>query len=150
MASEVPIRLILVDPPGGVDFGIQKGRGASYETMFVQQRSHGDIPFDFSLTVNDNRSDGFPNFTGAFAQGPPTGRFVYVDVGTLAGQKNTQWSRRMKVPLQGITWSLLRKVAAKPGHVLSARIPGTGKSGGPNCATVKPLGEWEIVKAKGD
>jgi hypothetical protein len=35
---------------------------------------------------------------------------------------------------------------AKPGHTLSAKIPGTATDGGPNCATVALLGEWEIVK----
>ena len=30
MKSELPIRLVLVDPPAGVDFGIQRGRGAQY------------------------------------------------------------------------------------------------------------------------
>jgi hypothetical protein len=28
----------------------------------------------------------------------------------------------------------------RPGHVLSASVPGTGRDGGPSCATVKPLG----------
>jgi len=104
MEAEVPIRLVLVDPPARVDFGVQKGKGAQYETLSVQQRARGDIAFDFPVTVKDNQKDGLPNFLGPFAQGPSAGRFVYIDVGTYAGQKGTQWSRRMKVPLQGITW----------------------------------------------
>jgi hypothetical protein len=150
MEFELPIRLILVDPPAGVDFGIQKGNGVRYETLFVQQRRRGDVCFDFSLTVKDTRKDGLPNFLGPLAQGTLTNRFVYVDVGTYAGQKDTQWARRMKIPLEGITWSLIRKVANRPGHTLSARVPGTGKDGGPNCATVSLLGDWEIANAKRD
>ena len=146
MESEVPVRLVLVDPPGGVDFGIQRGRGAEYETLFVQQRKRGDISFDFSLTVSESRKDGMPNFQGPFAQGSPIDRFVYVDVGTYAGQRDTHWARRMKVPLEGITWALIRKAISKPGAKLSARIPGTGKDGGPNCATVQLLGDWQIIK----
>src|SRR2546422_4644273 len=146
MESEVPIRLVLVDPPAGVDFGIQRGRGAKYESLFVQQRKSADVSFDFSLTVADKGKDGLPNFQGPFAQGPPAGRFVYVDVGTYAGQKDTQWSRRMKVPLQGITWTLIRKAMSEVGYKLSARIPGTGKDGGPNCAMVHLLGGWQIIK----
>ena len=88
LEAEVPMRLVLVDPPPGVDFGIQRGRGAQYETLFVQQRTRGDVSFDFALTV-DNRKDGLPNFQGPFAQGPPSSRFIYVDVGTYAGQKDT-------------------------------------------------------------
>ena len=145
MESEVRIRLVLVDPPPGIDFGIQRGRGAQYETLFVQQRTQGDISFDFSLTVSESRKDGMPNFQGPFAQGPPVDRFVYVDVGTYAGQKDTHWARRMKVPLEGITWALIRKAISKQGSRLSARIPGKGKDGGPNCATVQLLGGWQII-----
>jgi len=146
MESDLPIRLVLVSPPQGVDFGIQRGSGAGYETLFVQQAKPGDVIFDFSLTVADNREDASPNFKGPFAQGQPANRFIYVDVGTYAGQKGTQWSRRIKVPLQGITWALIRKVTSKPGQKLQARIPGTGKDGGPNCATVKLIGDWQVIK----
>ncbi len=146
MEFELPIRLILVNPPAGVDFGIQKGKGAQYETLFAQQRKQRDISFDFSLTVKDNRKDGLPNFVGPLAQGTVEKRFLYVDVGTYAGKNDTQWSRRMKVPLGGISRSLIMKVANRPGHALSARIPGAGKDGSPSCATVKLLGHWEIVK----
>src|SRR5215467_1805525 len=104
MESDLPVRLVLVAPPPGVDFGIQRGSGARHETLFVQQVEYGDVVFDFSLTVTENRKDSLPNFKGPFVQGPPASRFIYVDVGTYAGQKATKWSRRMKVPLQGITW----------------------------------------------
>lgn len=149
MESDLPIRLVLVEPPSGIDFGIQHGSGANYETRFVQQGKHGDVVFDFSLAVADNRKDGLPNFRGPFAQGPPVSRFIYVDVGTYAGQKNTPWSRRMKIPLQGITWALISKVTSKPGHKLLARIPGTGKDGGPSCAMVQLLGPWpwQVIKS---
>ena len=149
MKSEVPIRLVLIDPPVGVDFGIQRGRGAQFEAVLVQQRKRRDVSFDFSLVVGDRRKDGPPNFLGVFAQGPPARRFVYIDVGTYAGQKDTSWARRMIVPLEGITWQLIQKAVRKPGYRLSARIPGTGKDGGPNCATVQLLGGWEIVPDRG-
>ena len=55
MKSEVPIRLVLIDPPAGVDFGIQRGRGAQYEAVSVQQRKRRDVSFDFSLAVADSR-----------------------------------------------------------------------------------------------
>ncbi|HEU4387123.1 MAG TPA: DUF5990 family protein, partial [Blastocatellia bacterium] len=145
METDLPIRLVLVDPPAGVDFGIQRGSGARHEALFVQRRKRGDVVFDFSLTVNNSREDGLPNFKGPFAQGPPAGKFLYVDVGTYAGQKDTQWSRRMKIPLQGISWALIKQVTKRPGHRLLARIAGTGKDGGPNSATVQLLGGWEVI-----
>jgi Family of unknown function (DUF5990) len=84
---DVPIRLVLVDPPDGVLFGVQRGRGARYEPMFVQQRTRRDVSFDFSLLVADNPEDGQPNFLGDFAQGPPARRFVYIDVGHMRGRR---------------------------------------------------------------
>jgi hypothetical protein len=145
---ELPIRLMLVAPPAGVAFGIQRGSGSGYETLFVQRSTRGDICFDFSLTIADERKGGRPDFRGPFVQGPPAARFIYVDVGTYAGQKDTKWSRRMKVPLRGITWPLIQRATKKPGYRVSANIPGTGRDGGPNCATVDLLGEWEVVAAQ--
>jgi hypothetical protein len=145
MNAEVPLRIVLIDPPAGIDYGIQHGSGSNYDTLFVQQKKRGDVSFDFSITVAESKKDGSPNFLGPIVQGPPGGRFVYVDVGTYAGQKNTPWSRRMKIPLQEITWALIKK-AIKPGHTLTARIQGTGKDGGPACATVPLLDGWNVIK----
>ena len=41
MKSEVPIRLVLIDPPAGVDFGIQRGRGAQYEAVLYSSANVG-------------------------------------------------------------------------------------------------------------
>jgi hypothetical protein len=142
MEFDLPLRVVLVDPPAGIDYGIQHGRGSEYDTLFVQQRKQRDVSFDFSITVADTRKDGAPNFLGPIVQGPPTGRFIYVDVGTYAGQKNTPWARRMKIPLAGITWALIKSVRGKPGQRLTARIQGTGKDGGPVCATVPLIDGW--------
>ena len=30
-------------------------------------------------------------------------------------------------------------------RMLQATIPGTGKDGGPSCATVKPIDGWKVV-----
>jgi len=145
MKSELPIRLVLVDPPAGVDYGIQCGRGSGYEPMFVQQRKRADVVFDFSIAVSENSKDGSPNFSGDYVQGTPARRFIYVDVGTYAGQKSTAWSRRMIVLLNGITWEQIQK-ALKPGYRLSASIQGTGRDGGPSCATVPLIGGWHVIK----
>jgi hypothetical protein len=145
LESELLIRLVLVDPPAGIDFGIQSGRGAEYKSVLVQQRTHGDLVFDFALQIAESGKNGLPRFHGPYAQGPPASRFVYIDVGTYAGQQNTTWSRRMKVPLQGITWALIEKAVRKPGRRLSASIAGTGRDGGPNCATVQLLSDWHII-----
>src|SRR5262245_3770321 len=113
MDSEIPLRIVLVAPPPGVDFGIQRGAGSEYATLFLTRSTRGAITFDFSLPVAENPKDGLPSFRGPLAQGPPARRFLYVDVGTYAGQTNTPWSRRMKIPLQGITWQQVGQ-ARKP------------------------------------
>jgi hypothetical protein len=145
MKSELPLRLVLIDPPAHIDYGIQRGRGSKYEPMFVQQRKTGDVVFDFSITVSDSGKNGAPNFSGEFVQGTPARRFIYIDVGTYAGQKNTPWSRRMIVLLNGITSEQINK-ALRAGHRLCARIQGTGKDGGPSCATVPVIGGWNVIK----
>ncbi len=144
MKSELPLRLILLDPPANINYGIQRGRGSTYEPMFVQQRESGDVVFDFSITVADGGESGTPSFGGDFVQGTPERRFIYVDVGTYAGQENTAWSRRMIVLLNAITSDQIKK-ALKPGHRLSASIQGTGKDGGPSCATVPIVNGWKVI-----
>ena len=136
--------MVLVEPPASIDYGIQRGRGSNYEAMFVQQRKRGDVTFDVSIAVSEHRKDGSPNFSGEFVQGTPARRFIYIDVGTYAGQKDTSWSRRMIVRLDDIAWPMIRQ-ATRPGKRLEARIQGTGSDGGPSCATVTPIGGWRIV-----
>ncbi len=63
-----------------------------------------------------------------------------------AGQPGTAWDRRAKVPLRGITSSLLQE-ALDSGRLIEARIAGTGKDGGPACATVPLLEGWRLVPA---
>jgi hypothetical protein len=143
METELPLRIVLVAPPAGVDFGIQEGKGSDYKTIQKQRSKDGDLTFEFTLTIKNNRDDGLPNFLGPLAQGPTTGRFVYIDIGKLAGQPDSCWERRIKVPLGGITWEMVEKVSTNPKLILEARLPGTGKDGGPSCATVKPAEGWK-------
>lgn len=44
-----------------------------------------------------------------------------------------------KVPLPGITESLIQEALATPDAVIAARVAGTAKDGGPACATVPVL-----------
>ena len=142
--AEVRLRIVLVAPPAGVDFGIQEGKGNDYTTIHKQRSKDADLSFEFSVTVKDNRDDGLPNFLGPLAQGPTTGRFIYIDIGKLAGQIDSCWERRIKVPLGGMTWDMIEKASTK--MLLEARLPGTGRDGGPSCATVKPAQGWTLSR----
>jgi hypothetical protein len=142
----VPLRIVIVDPPPGVDFGIQEGKGNDYRTISVQRSKAGSLVLECTIAVKGGRTDGPPNFGGPISQGPPAGRFVYVDIGRSAGQLDSAWQRRMKIPLEGITWDMIDSVVETSKRVLQATIPGTGKDGGPSCATLKPIDGWKIVK----
>ena len=148
MESVITLQIILNKPPSGVLFGLQKGSGSNYETIQKQMSSSGDLSFTFHVHVKGDKSkDEMPKLTGPFVQGPANGRFVYIGIGTYAGQLNTVWSRRLKVPLSGITWDLLGSSTDQ--KILQTTVPGTGKDGGPNCATVKPFAGWVAIKRSG-
>lgn len=146
MKVELRLRIVLVAPPAGVDFGIQEGKGSNYKSIQRQRSKDADLTFEFTVTVKDNRDDGSPNFLGPLAQGPTTSRFIYIDIGKSAGQADSCWERRIKVPLNGITWAMIEEASADPKLILEARLPGMGKDGGPSCATVKPIQGWKVFR----
>ena len=142
---EVVLRIILKQPTPGADFGLQKGHGSAYEVVQKQRSAGSDLQFEFVVKVKTDKS-GAPDFGGPFVQGSRGDRYFYIDIGSYAGQENTQWSRRLKVPLSCITWELINS-----GLVLAGKIPGTGKDGGPSCAyewrkRVAVPWQWQAVK----
>jgi len=139
MARELTLRVVVEQPPPGVDFALQKGSGGACEPVQTQRSAGGDLVFEFQPAIR-TASAGGPSLGGPYVQGPPRQRFLYLDIGTYAGQTGSVWSRRMKVPLAGID---ARTIAR--GGVLEARVPGTGKDGGPACATVKDFKGWKSV-----
>lgn len=120
----ITLHITLLAPTPGVDFGLQQGRGNAYETIGIQRSTGADLTFTCTVP--------YP-FRGPLVQGPPTGRFVYIDIGTAAGQLGSPWTRRLKIPLAGLS----------PDHAAYATsIPGHARDGGPNCATPKPFPGW--------
>ena len=145
MQQELTLRIILESPPPGVDFGLQKGGGNDFEVDQKQRSSlNKDLHFEFSARIKEGK-DGQPVFLGPFVHGPPHERFVYLDIGTYAGQTDTPWSRRLKIPLRNITWDDVKQ-ASRATQILETRVPGTGKDGSPSCATVKPFSGWKVKR----
>ncbi|WP_232064881.1 DUF5990 family protein [Rhodocytophaga rosea] len=141
--SEITLQIILIKPTPAVVFGLQKGSGNNYETVQKQISTSNDLTFAFTLEVKgDRKKDKFPKLSGSFVQGSGDNKFVYIDIGTYAGQSDTTWSRRLKIPLAGITWTDIDSLSGK--SMLQTSVPGTGRDGGPNCATVKPFAGWHI------
>jgi hypothetical protein len=134
-------------PTAGVDFGLQKGRGSKYEVVQKQRSIGKDLKFEFTAGVKTDK-DGVPDFSGPFVQGPRGDRYFYIDIGTYAGQTNTCWSRRLKIPLSCITSNLTNS-----NSTLITDIPGTARDGGPSCAYAwmkcldRPW-QWQALKKR--
>ena len=147
MDQTATLQIILLKPTPGVVYGLQRGSGNNYETIQKQQSISDDLIFRLPIKIKgDPKKDEFPKFSGEFVQGPTGNKFVYIDIGAYAGQQDSAWSRRLKIPLTGINWQNIDQLAAYPISYLETRVPGTGKDGGPNCATVKPFGGWKLIK----
>jgi len=131
MGPELTLRIIVEQPPEGVDYALQMGRGSAYDIVQKQRSDGSDLVFEFQPSIREGR------LGGPFVQGPPNKRFVYLDIGTCAGQVDTCWSRRLKVPLEGITAKMVAK-----GGIIETRVPGTGRDGGPSCASVRDFEGW--------
>lgn len=144
-SMDIRLRIVLESPPPGVDFGVQQGRGSLYETIEKQRSKGGDLVFEFSVAVKDAGTGDSADFGGPIVQGPRGGRFVYIDIGTCAGQTGTPWTRRLKIPLSGISTSLIKKATAARHGMLETHVPGTGKDGGPSCASVKDFDGWKLA-----
>ena len=148
MKYELILRIILERPTSGVEFGLQKGRGSAYETVQKQKANGGNLQFQFNVKYKQDKNKAIV-LSGPFVHGTPNDRFVYIDIGTYAGQINSPWSRRLKIPLSDITPEMIDQLLSDPELIIETSVPGTGKDGGPNCATVKPFQGW-VLKQKSD
>ena len=132
MAATVTLRLIIDDPVPGVRYSLQK------DDMPFEPRTAGDGPLAFELPVTLH-PDG--RMTGPFVRREgPQRRFVYIRIGTSAGDHASAWSRRAKVDIHTIPAALL-----VPGARLEVPLPGPARDGSPACATVRPVREWRPV-----
>jgi uncharacterized protein DUF5990 len=144
-SGDLPIRITVERPPAGVAIQVQRGRDG---LLPPSRSSRQSISFDLVVRLGNPRTPGTLRFLGEFAQGPAASRFVYVNSGARAGQRDTCWDRRAKVALGGITPAQVLRVLADKRLVLEARIAGTARDGGPMCASVPLLGDgWAVTAA---
>ena len=131
------LRLRILDPLPGVAYSLQNKKSEP-----VGQITAGDGPITFDVPV---RVAPGPKFYGDFVRSEGASRrFVYIAIGEQAGQRPSAWSRRAKIDIHPLSAELLEKALA--GGVLEAKLPGRAKDGGPACATLRPIGEWLVVK----
>lgn len=135
---DLPLRIVMEDPVPGVAIVLQQGASAKARLVGPTASSPSAMTFELEVSVDGPLPDGRPRLLGLYVQGPPDARFVYLCVGQLAGQPGSPWTRRVKVPLGGLSWALIEALA--PGAWLEARIAGRARDGGPACASVPLLG----------
>jgi hypothetical protein len=138
------MRILVVNPPHGVQFAVQRGRS---ELLQPSVRQHDAIQFEVSLRLGSPLPDGTVNFVGEFAQGPSSDRFIYINSGTLAGQADSRWTRRAKLKLASIPRQIVEAGLSNPEGTIEARVLGTMGDGGPICASVKSDAVvWSFVR----
>src|ERR1700709_2335832 len=141
----ITLRIVLLKPPASIDFALQKGSGGKYKPIQIQRCDSTDLHFNFDIEIKgDGKKNDQPGLGGAFVQGPASNRFIYIDIGTYAGQA-LSFGGRMKIPLTGITRDVIDQLKNDTKLILETRVPGTGKNGGPNYATVKPFDGWSVI-----
>lgn len=132
MTDAVTLRLIIDDPVPGVRYSLQK------DDMPFEPRTAGDGPMAFEVPIT-LQPDG--RMTGPFVRREgPVRRFVYIRIGTSAGDHAAAWSRRAKIDIHDVPKALL-----VPDALLEVHLPGRGKDGSPACATVRPAVGWRPV-----
>lgn len=133
--TSITLRLTISDPVPGVRYSLQKD-DAPHEPVTAT-----DAPLSFDVPIQlkpDNR------FSGPFVRREgKERRFIYIRIGTSAGDHSSEWSRRAKIDIHDIAPSLLDQ--ARQGRMLEIKLPGRGKDGTPACATVRSPTGWHVV-----
>ena len=112
---------------GAKDFGLQDKADLLFPG--TTQRD-GSVVFEVALTAKPGNASE-PVFLGDFAHGPPKDRFLYLSWRNPAGGD----AQRLKLPLRGITWSVIEAAKDRPlvGEVApnkKPRVPGGTNIGG--------------------
>jgi Family of unknown function (DUF5990) len=132
----ITLRLRIQDPIPGVAYSLQDKKNHP-----VGPVTASDEPLAFDVPV---RLAPGPRFLGEFVRSEgPSRRFVYIAIGTSAGDHASPWTRRAKIDIHTIPGDLLDRALA--GAVLEVLLPGKAKDGGPACATVVPLEPWRVA-----
>ena len=135
---EICARIVIEQPVPGVLHSLQEGDDAPLDP---KRSGAGEaLAFAFPLRV-ERTADGAKFFGPQVRREGPVRRFVYVRIGTAAGDRASPWTRRMKIDIHDIDPALLD--AAIAGGVLEGAFNGTLADGSPACATIRPV-RWRI------
>lgn len=135
--QSIVLRLTIEDPVAGTAYSLQDSKSAPVGVVAATAR-----PLSFDVPV---RIAPGPRFLGEFVRREgPQRRFVYIAIGVQAGDHASPWSRRVKVDVHDVPPQLLERALA--GDILEARLPGRASDGGPSCASLKPIGGWQVAQ----
>ena len=124
------------DAPGGyaeVHVGVQR-RGRSGELLDVV-RGDADAA-SWVVECTPSVAGAGIDLRGPYIQGPPGGRFIYLNWGTVDGARQFRLFRRAKLLFSAIAPEVL--AAAVASGTLVGRLGLTDAKGNPVCASVRP------------
>lgn len=87
MTDSVTLRVVVHDPLPGVPLRMQRGR---YELIAPVGQTAGTATFELHVQATE-RADGVLVLKGPDVQGPPMGRFVYVNADSHAVLCSVRW-----------------------------------------------------------
>jgi len=134
---DLPLCIVVEEPVRGLALALQRGQAGKATLLPPARDALAAVAFELEVTVDASLPDGRPRLLGPFVQGPPGARFVYLAVGRRAGQVESPWDGRVKVPLGGLGWDQIEELSPK--GRLVARIAGQSPKGGPALASVRLL-----------
>jgi Family of unknown function (DUF5990) len=129
-----------------IHVGVQR-RGKPGELLGVVPGDSPGVTWTLDATVTW-AADGGLDLKGPYIQGPPGGRFIYLNWGTVdeCSPGTFTMFRRAKLRLDAVAPEVLR--SAEEQGTLVARVTLTDSSGGPVCASVgPPFIEWSAASA---
>jgi hypothetical protein len=136
--TEIRLRIVIEQPVPGVLHSLQQD-----DAPLDPKQSAGEpLSFDFPIRIARPEGGGPKFFGPQVRREGKERRFVYIRIGTCAGQHFSPWTRKMKIDIHDIDPKLID--AAAKGGVLACTINGTAKDGSPACATIRPV-VWGIV-----
>lgn len=142
MSKEINLTIILQQPLDGLQYGLQQGKGTEY--TIVQAQAGKGLNLTFAFTIQLKQTKGSISLAGPFVQGTPGNRFVYINIGSYAGQHEAACSGRLKVPLPETDFQ--NALSGSSEEYWFCTVPGRTAEGKPVFATVKPFGGWLMSK----
>lgn len=142
MKPNLMIRIILENPMPGLDCCIQSGGRSTYKIVQKQRSVGNTLQFDFGIKAI--KIGYLMDYGGLLVQGLKYNRFVYINMGTFAGDVDSIWSRRIIIPLVNMEEKLVNAAIDNNKTVFVTHINGRAKDQTPASGTVKPFSGWHI------